>query len=705
MALYDGFFDAHAVGENEDGTIKYDRAYSAKEPTEYFYQMIGSGVCIHNDPNSMQVRLGDGDVIVNPGYLFIQGYWLKNDADYELPVPGDGAYAVLAHLNMEQRIIELLVQPAAGEYPDSLVLAMVNMADGTVEDTRRNTDLCGVIDTASSLYGKIEFAIDFIDKEVKAKIEAAQAAMKEKADILDEKMDEVQTLINNISPAAVGTVVFTAGQKPGEDWLLCDGSFINETDYPELVELLGRFLPGAGDFQEYMAYYYPGVSYLSSSAIYDRTVWTFNVTENELFFIYYVPFQSGSAPGSGRYFRYAKKTIKNYSLPLKNSPNIQTVLSLSDGYPYLAQWGNRKEDVVLLEGDVRLPRGDGSAYTEPTFTELDVASHMWYYTGTGTETADFTEFQRFIPKVSYINGYNYMTIGGRISNYNLQDETLHIYYLKWEHGKFAQAEKHEIKYYTARWSRLHTGFLTLDTNLQKTFLAFNPKNRNELLGAQAMYESDRNAGIAGVYLNLYSETQHLFGTIDGEPTVVSVDVDYDAPDSNPYYQRYIKDIPFNVLPVCANNEVLIRAEIENNRLIVDYTTLNPKRGLMFKTINRTLPNNAKLFPDSVVYAELQGIWFIFVGTGLLFTKSLHDKPWGYLDTMPTLGIITLSGAVEYDTDGNVLYISGVDMSGKPKMAGLPLPDPYSYANDGAWLPILSMDGIPAYIRAKEEGET
>ncbi|MCI8857216.1 MAG: tail fiber protein [Clostridiaceae bacterium] len=705
MALYDGFFDAHAVGENEDGTTKYDRTYSAKETTEYFYQMIGSGVCIHNDPNSMQVRLADGGVVVHAGYLFIQGYWLKNDADYPLPVPENGTYAVLAHLNMDERIVELLTQPAADEYPDSLVLALVNMADGTVEDTRRNTDLCGVIDTASSLYGKIEFAIDFIEKEVKAKIEAAQAAMKEKADAFDTKMEEVQTLVDNISPAAVGTVVFTAGQKPGDDWLLCDGSFISEADYPELVELLGRFLPGAGDFQEYMADYYPGVSYLSSSAIHDRTVWTFNVTENELFFLYYVPRNPGSAPGSGNYFRYAKKPIKNYSLPLKQSSNVQTVLSLCDGYPYLAQWGSRKEEVILLEGDARLPRGDGSAYTEPTFTELDVASHMWYYTGTGTETADFTEFKRFIPKVSHLNGYNYMTIGGRISNYNLQDETLHIYYLKWQHGKFDQAEKHEIKYYTARWSRQHTGFLKVDTNLQKTLLAFHPKNREELLGMQAMYQSDGNAGIAGVYLNVYSETQRLFGATDGEPTVITTEVDYDAPDDNPYYHRYVKDIPYNILPICANDEVLIRTEIENNKLIVDYTTLNPKRGLLFKTIQRVLPNGAKLFPDSVVFAELQGIWFIFVGTGLLFTKSLHDKPWGYLDTMPTLGMITLSGSLEYDVGGNVLYISGVDMSGKPKMAGLRLPDPYSYADDGAWLPILSMDGIPAYIRAKEEGET
>ena len=31
-----------------------------------------------------------------------------------------------------------------------------------------------------------------------------------------------------------------------------------------------------------------------------------------------------------------------------------------------------------------------------------------------------------------------------------------------------------------------------------------------------------------------------------------------------------------------------------------------------------------------------------------------------------------------------------------------LPELYNYANDGAWLPMIASDGIPAYIKAKEE---
>ena len=86
MALYDGFFDA--VFNEETG--KFDREYESGAFTRYFGSFVGSGVCVYQNPDSMLVRLEDGAAVVQPGYLFIQGYWLKNDAAYTVDYAGEG---------------------------------------------------------------------------------------------------------------------------------------------------------------------------------------------------------------------------------------------------------------------------------------------------------------------------------------------------------------------------------------------------------------------------------------------------------------------------------------------------------------------------------------------------------------------------------------------------------------------------------------
>ena len=75
MALYDGFFDA--VLDEETG--QYDREYDSAGFTEYFGEIIGSGVCVYQNPGSFKVRVENGAAVIAPGYLFIQGYWLRND--------------------------------------------------------------------------------------------------------------------------------------------------------------------------------------------------------------------------------------------------------------------------------------------------------------------------------------------------------------------------------------------------------------------------------------------------------------------------------------------------------------------------------------------------------------------------------------------------------------------------------------------------
>ncbi len=72
-----------------------------------------------------------------------------------------------------------------------------------------------------------------------------------------------------------------------------------------------------------------------------------------------------------------------------------------------------------------------------------------------------------------------------------------------------------------------------------------------------------------------------------------------------------------------------------------------------------------------------------------------------------LGTITQFGYLDYSEDEGTLYILGQDSSNRVKAAKIVLNTLYDYANDGAWLPVIASDGVPAYIKAyqPEEAET
>ena len=192
MAVYDGFFDAVA---NEE-TGKFDREYGSGDFTNYFAHIIGSGVCIHNNPGSYKAEFEDGTLYLRPGYLFIQGYWLANKpgpdedpATYKgyavaLPTGQTGPLAIVAHLNLGKRMIELELIPLAESYPNSLVLALIDPAAGSVQDTRYDAGICGVIDTAGELSKKAAWALDYIDNEIEGRLSQVEADIAEQNDAI-----------------------------------------------------------------------------------------------------------------------------------------------------------------------------------------------------------------------------------------------------------------------------------------------------------------------------------------------------------------------------------------------------------------------------------------------------------------------------------------------------------------------------------------
>ena len=282
MALYDGFFDAML----DEETGKYDREYDSSDFTWYFGEIIGSGVCIYENPDSFKVRIENTSAVISPGYLFIRGYWLRNDEDYTVVLPDSGVYAIVAHLNLGARIIEILVQEKAAVESDSLVLGYVTVGFGgtpTVEDTRYNTDICGVIDSIGSLSGKVEFAINYIDNEVEKRLEDAEKAVAQETARLDAKIAEVTALVEKLAPLPIGMIKFSAANSVGAEWLACDGSFIREADYPELVQALGKRMPSSTEFKNPVAFYPWPKGVYTNSVFYGGFAWTFCVTNKTLY--------------------------------------------------------------------------------------------------------------------------------------------------------------------------------------------------------------------------------------------------------------------------------------------------------------------------------------------------------------------------------------------------------------------------------------
>lgn len=118
----------------------------------------------------------------------------------------------------------------------------------------------------------------------------------------------------------------------------------------------------------------------------------------------------------------------------------------------------------------------------------------------------------------------------------------------------------------------------------------------------------------------------------------------------------------------------------------------------------SLPSAARVFVDAGAYLWGKDIYMIFVGTGIIFSRTLEEGSFGYLDTTSVLGTITQFGYLDYSQDEGTLYLLGQDTSNRVKVAKIELNTLYDYANDGAWLPMIASDGVPAYIKAYEPEE-
>ena len=106
-----------------------------------------------------------------------------------------------------------------------------------------------MIDTAGALSSKVEWALNYIDTEIESKLAQVEQDIATQSAKLDTKIAEVQAVADSIVPPPIGSIKFSASQNVGEEWLKCDGRFVSESQYPELVEALGKLIPSGDKFQ------------------------------------------------------------------------------------------------------------------------------------------------------------------------------------------------------------------------------------------------------------------------------------------------------------------------------------------------------------------------------------------------------------------------------------------------------------------------
>lgn len=675
MAVYSGFFDAAF----DEGTGTYDREYDSADFTSYFGAFVGSGVCVHGNDESMKVHLDTAakKVLVNPGYLFIRGYWLKNTALYPIDLSGlsTGTHAIYAKLNLGKRVIEMGHMEKTEAYPDTLVLAYVTISEGTlsIEDTRSNTKICGLIDSAGSLSVKVEYALNYINTQIEDKLNKIEQNLKEQEKVIDGKIEEVNSLIAKIAPPAIGTIKFSASQSIEEGWIPCDGRFVNERDYPELVAALGKLTP-SGDKFKLLSDGEIGQK-ITNSVVFAGRIWVYSYSTKKLYGVDV----NGKEEIKEITINSSDSAFSKFANPTPTSPIILSIAQAGAGNKmFLSQ--------ILMVGS-------------PRINELpdQLKNYLSIF------EADFTGSESNLNMKSVVNGVS-ITLEGEISSssdrafldpglvvpYIVPQESTNEFICMFALSHFSSGAAFGDSgalYYTFGASKNEIAIFRYPYDYEKAVapnmsgqrVGFNPKNKGEALYIFVINDSTEPS------------TACKYKVISNPSGLFSVDTLQSVEGSKDLYLG-------KSLSICIAGDIgfvygvtlkgFKAVDTRNNKI------LSIEHGL-------NLPSAARTFYTGGAYLFGKSIYMIFVGTGILFFREFTNESVGYLDTTSVLGTITQFGYLDYSQDENTLYLVGQDTNNKVKVAKMVLNTLFDYANDGAWLPTVAADGVPAYIKAKE----
>ena len=357
-------------------------------------------------------------------------------------------------------------------------------------------------------------------------------------------------------------------------------------------------------------------------------------------------------------------------------------LSICGGSLYLTQIGGTQTKILLFE----LVSFSG------TETSIKMTAVTTYVSNRVTQTAN----QYTIPYVVDVGGTKMMAL--------LMNDS-YVYYITWKAGEYSTSATTAQGYcnaYSGSISKTYTSRLAAK-------LGFSVKNQNEAIYASRFLGvSDGNSYGMKFWFSIGSLPQSLYGTPESDPyysftSYSNMETAIEKDARGKYIQKFFGEdyIPQMItLPAGANNEYLYNVDLVDRKVTLMHGRYNGGTLPEWREINIKLPSRAVLFTDSVCYVAEQSMWFIFVGTGLLFGSKLATSGWGYIDTMGLLGLIAKNGCVTYLPGENALYLSGLNTAGLPVVCKLLFDGLMDFSGEGAWLPVMSKDGIPAYIKAR-----
>lgn len=472
----------------------------------------------------------------------------------------------------------------------------------------------------------------------------------------------------NYSDYPIGSVILSASANVGPEWLRCSGAYINESQYPELTAFLGKNSPGTQDaFPGGEGAEYTGT--FSTSYLYQGYVW-----------VYW--FEGKSLLGYPVTGDPVHEIAVTGNFDFVQSPDAPVVLSICGGRVFLAQTAGNLSYIYLYSGPFSM------AAASISITKTDMTSVL-------PEAENLRTYKLYLPEVVLLENY---TVGSASGDYFAM-----MGYSKWVQTVSSPSAAGPFEYYAFLLPKespstvqavkvLTTTSRVIKTQLESPYVAsllrFGRKTSDEAIvinGANNQYNVDTTLAsvVNGVYQSGNTETV-LANQVYADPVLVS-------PIASSEFYIYRAYIHNGAMYLRAGRVTPFTA-FENT----DYTE-NPQ-----KINGISLSPYAQLFPDSLAYLDSHNMFVIFVGCGFLFSHTPLDMDsWGYLDTADYFGIISQWGGVEFDPETNTLCLSGRSTQGSYLCGLLKLHQTFHYSNDGAWLPYIASDGVPAWIKAKE----
>lgn len=511
--------------------------------------------------------------------------------------------------------------------------------DGTCVFTAR--DVVGEIDVLKDLFTDTETSI--------AGLEDGLQELREEVI----KQAESQTV-------PVGTIQFMPSANAGTDWLKCDGSFVNEADYPELVQALGKLMPSGDKFTLLSTGEVP--SQISNGVVYNGRLWVYSFSARKLYGIDL----EGNGPIKAIPVSSTSTYFADLIAPSNAKPIALSIIPHHSGNKaklYLAQFLDSGNDNNIpkeysfagkfLAFGAEFSGDEDSLKVEPPFTTIkkETSTSSYYY----CPTFDPTQYVPYVVSrmVAGVETY-YCAIGSRYNTYGNSTPGA----LTWVDGNTEAS--------------LISTSISMDSSVFKNQrFSYLEKNRGEIVSITATTSSSRTYTIYSTPSGHFAVSSRSYsGTITARSSICPLNVVGDS--------KLLATFDVNSFPWASITEAKVGS-------------IKP---------DLPLPASAKVFVDAAAYLWGKGIFLIFVGTGLIFSRTLEAESFGYLDTTSVLGTITQFGWLGYSQDEQSLYILGQDTSNRVKLAKITLNTNFDYATDGAWLPIIVSDGIPAYIKAK-----